>query len=89
MDLHGRRTPPVPIPAAYGPPRSGWRVWRRCWEGREPAESLTPQDREDMVFQLHRHGWSDMDIARHTRQTLYTTGRILDRLGLDPNHDRR
>lgn len=85
MHASDRRTPPVPIPGAYGPPRSGWRLWRRCWEGREPAESLTPQDREDMIFQLHRHGWSDLDIARLTRLSLYSTGRIRERLGLAPN----
>lgn len=89
MHPSDRRTPPVPIPGAYGPPRSGWRLWRRCWEGREPAESLAFQDREDMLYHLHRAGWSAMDIARHTRLTLYTTGRILDRLGLPPHDARR
>lgn len=81
----GRRAPPVPIPGTHGPPRSGWHVWRRCWEGREPAESLASQDREDMIYHLHRHGWSDLDMAQLTRLSLYTTGRIRDRLGLQPN----
>ena len=79
------RTPPVQAPGAPGPRRSPWRLWRRCWEGREPAESLTPQDREDLIGHLHRAGWSDEDMARHTRLSMYTTARIRDRIGLAPN----
>lgn len=86
MALSGRRVPPVSTPGACGPPRSPWALWRRCWEGTEPAERLTPRDREDLLYHLHRAGWSDQDIARHTRLSLYTTGRIRDRLGLEPHH---
>jgi len=72
------------MPAAVAPAaaRSDWRLWRACWEGREPADALPTQDREDLVWQLHQRGWSDEQIADHTRMTEYTTARIRARLGL-------
>jgi hypothetical protein len=35
--------------------------------------------------ELWGHGWTDVQIAIHTKWTSYTVGRIRDRLGLAPN----
>lgn len=72
------------MPASITPtvPRSHWRKWQRCWEGLEPAEALSTRDREDLVWQLHERGWTDVEIAEHTRMTTYTAARIRERLGL-------
>jgi hypothetical protein len=67
---------PPPRPVADG------LLYRLCLAGREPAELLTRTQREDLVHQLHCLGWTVDEIAAHTRMTVYTTGRILDRLGL-------
>lgn len=72
----------IPAAVALAAARSDWRLWRACWEGREPAELLTTQDREDLVWQLHALGWSDGQIADHTWMTEYTTARIRERIGL-------
>lgn len=77
---NGRR--PVPANASLVPRRAEWRAWERCWDGIEPAEALPTRDREDLVWQMHELGWSDAEIAEHTRMSLYTTARIRDRLGL-------
>lgn len=50
--------------------------------GTEPAEALTQRDRHRLVAELHRLGWTDAQIATHTRMTTYTTGRIREHLGL-------
>ncbi len=73
---------PIPTSASLVPRRAEWRVWKRCWEGTEPAEALPTRDREDLVWQMHELGWSDVQIAEHTRMSLYTTARIRNRLGL-------
>lgn len=65
--------------------RSQYRKWTRCCAGEFPAEALTPRDREDLVARLHELGWTDVQIAEHTRQSTYTTARIRDRIGLPPN----
>lgn len=65
--------------------RTPYAKWHRCCLGEFPAEALTPRDREDLISQLHGLGWSDVDIASHTRQSTYTTARIRERLGLAPN----
>lgn len=72
----------VPAAVDLAAPRAHWRLWQRCMEGKEPAESLPTKDREDLVWQLHERHWSDKEIADHTRMTLYTTVRIRERLGL-------
>ena len=59
--------------------------WRQCAAGRLPAESLSQRDRDDLVRALHSRGWTDAEIADHCRMSLYTAGRILDRLELTPN----
>jgi hypothetical protein len=59
--------------------------YRAAWDGGEPAEALTPDDRRRLVLDLHDVGWADEDIAQHTRMTTYTTARIRGALGLLPN----
>ena len=71
---------PVPVNYAYR------LTWLACCRGDEPAESLSTRDREDLVYALVVRGWSDMEIAAHTRLTEYTTVRIRSRLGLAGNH---
>ena len=61
-------------------------LYRACRLGREPAESLDTDDRARLVAELVARGWSDVQIAAHTRQTTYTTARIRARLGLTANH---
>jgi hypothetical protein len=76
------------IPEACQPirPRAGHRLWVRCWEGREPAEALPTKDREDLVWDMvDQLGWTDHEIAQHTRLTSYTVARIRARLGLPAN----
>jgi hypothetical protein len=59
--------------------------YRAAWEGDEPAEALTTDDRHRLVTDLHDLGWDDDRIAQHTRMTTYTTARIRGSLGLLPN----
>lgn len=54
-------------------------------DGHEPAEALTPNDRDRLFLRLHALGWSDTDIAQHTKTTSYTTARLRAGLGLLPN----
>lgn len=63
-------------------------AYRACVAGRSPAEVLDTGDRERLVAELHRLGWSDVEIAAHCRMTTYITGRIRDRLELAPNNPR-
>jgi hypothetical protein len=81
MDTEHRAAPSSLPPV----PRSRRALWLACWEGRLPAEILHPRDREDIVWHLVGHGWTDREIAEHTRMTEYTTARIRARLGLAPN----
>lgn len=53
--------------------------------GREVADALTPSDRARLVAALHARGWTDVQIAQHTRMTTFTTAEIRGRLGLLPN----
>jgi hypothetical protein len=66
-------------------PRSRRWLWLACWDGRLPAEMLHSRDREDLVWHLVAAGWSDRQIAEHTRMTDYTTARIRSRLELPAN----
>lgn len=72
-----------------GPKRSqqggSSRQYRACLEGDAPAEVLPTQVRELLVMVLHGRGWTDREIACHTRMTLYTTARIRSRIGLVAN----
>lgn len=67
------------------PPKPHIVLYERCLAGREPAESLPCKQRELLVAELCTAGWTDLQIAGHTRLTLYTTARIRARLGLSPN----
>lgn len=60
-------------------------AWWMAMDGNLPAEALRPLDRHVLVLVLHQKGWTDVEIAAHTRMTTYTTGRIRARLGLAPN----
>lgn len=63
-----------------------WRLhYREALAGREPAEALPTHVRHRLVAQLHGAGWTDVEIAAHTRMTTYTTARIRAGLGLLPN----
>lgn len=52
------------------------------------AEELPTTAREQLFTDLWALGWSDLEMAEHTRTSLYTTARIRDRLGLRPNRPR-
>lgn len=61
------------------------RIRRQCWRGELPAEVLAlidPREVDQLVFDLWSDGWTDVEIATHTRLSTYTTGRIRARLGL-------
>ena len=66
-------------------PRTVWIAWRLALNGDWPADALSTTDRAKLVGILHGRGWTDVEIAVHTRMTTYTTGRIRARLGLAPN----
>lgn len=68
------------------PPQPHRELYQACLAGREPAESLPTRQRELLVAELCTTGWTDRQIASHTRMTLYTTARIRARLGLSPNN---
>lgn len=80
-----RRPVPDPLRQPASAARSGQLLWQACCAGREPAESLDPRDREDLVAGLAGRGWTDLEIAVLTHMTTYTTARIRDRIGLPPN----
>lgn len=61
------------------------RILTACWNGTLPAEILTPGDRDQLIYELWEAGWTDAEVATHTRSTTYTAARIRDRLGL-PAH---
>ncbi len=75
--VHGR---PIPERTSSGMRPS--RLRAACWRGDLPAEVLETGDRETLVHDLWSAGWTDVEIAIHTRMTTYTTGRIRARLGL-------
>lgn len=66
--------------------------WRQHYlaalAGEIPAEALPTHVRHRLVARLHRSGWTDVEIATHTRMTTYTTARIRAGLGLAPNQPR-
>lgn len=85
--MTGRRRS-LPSALALGRPRASQWIWVECVEGREPAESLPTKDREDLVYHLvHDLGWTDLQVAEHTRMSTATTVRIRERIGLEPNHE--
>lgn len=72
---HGRTLP--------AHPQSRARLLAACWAGREPAEVLTRKERELLLFELWASGRTDLEIAEHMKQSLYTTCRIRTRLELE------
>lgn len=72
------------VPAGFAARSPAW-VWLACCAGSEPAELLDPRDREDLVAGLVDRGWTDRQIAEHTRMSTYTTARIRERIGLPAN----
>lgn len=67
------------------PPRppTNDRLLKACWAGQEPAEALPRGERDLLLFDLWRQGWTDQEIAIHTKLSTYTTCRIRERLGLE------
>jgi hypothetical protein len=63
-------------------PISRARLIDACRRGHLPAEILDQTDREHLVYDLWAAGWTDLEIATHTRMTTYTTGRIRGHLGV-------
>ena len=62
-------------------------LYRAALLGREPAESLSPDERVRLIHILWMRRWTDLRIAEHTRWTTYTVARIRDRIGLPANHE--
>lgn len=56
-----------------------------CLDGEAPAEALSTVARGLLVAELCIDGWTDQQIAAHTRLTLYTATRIRAGLGLSPH----
>jgi len=74
--------PPPPKVTRAQPRRADYIAARA---GSLPAEALRQVDRWRLVAEFHRLGWTDADIAGHTRQTVYTVSRIRAGMGLKPN----
>jgi hypothetical protein len=70
-------------PPPGGRPITAQQLYNACWRGELPAEVLDTADRELLVTELCSLGWTDVEIATHTRMTTYTTARIRTRLGLE------
>ncbi|HEY3477325.1 MAG TPA: hypothetical protein VGL02_00370 [Streptomyces sp.] len=77
--VHGRAVPGQPPPTR---PIAYRRLLEACWAGRLPAELLEPGDRDQLIYDLWKEGWTDAQVAVHTRLTTYTAARIRLRLGL-------
>lgn len=60
-------------------------LYGRALRGLEPAEALSTADRKRLLAELHGWGWTDAEVAAHTRLTTYTAARIRAALGLLPN----
>jgi hypothetical protein len=57
-------------------------LYRQCRAGFEPAELLTTGARGQLVHELWTLGWTDVEVAVHTRMSTYTAAAIRTRLGL-------
>ncbi|MBV9010647.1 MAG: hypothetical protein JO272_01130 [Pseudonocardiales bacterium] len=60
-------------------------LYAAALHGHTPAEALVPADQQRLLTELWARGWTDVQIATHTRWTSYVVGRIRERLGLAPN----
>lgn len=56
-----------------------------CLAGKEPAELLGGEARKLLVQSLWRLGWTDLEIAVHTKWTEHVVARIRGYLELGPN----
>lgn len=74
----------APAPRAFGEEHQ----IRMAMQGLLIAEELPTKARERLFTELHALGWTDLEMAEHTRTTPYTTVRIRERLGLRPNRPR-
>lgn len=52
------------------------RLVAECRAGRAPAEALSSRARAALFRELWEAGWTDREIADHTRTSLYTVSRI-------------
>lgn len=77
--VHGRAVPGQPPPTQ---PILYRRLTAACWNGGLPAELLQRGDRDQLIYDLWEAGWTDAEVAVHTRLTTYTAARIRARLGL-------
>lgn len=66
----------------HGRPMTRELLYDACYRGAIPAEALDRVDREHLLYDLWLKGWSDVEIATHTRISTYTVVRIRERLGL-------
>jgi hypothetical protein len=66
-----------------------WTRYCEALAGEIPAEALLPIDGDRLLVRLHGMGWTDVEIATHTRWSTYTVARIRDRLGLRPNQHKQ
>ena len=71
----------------FAPVTDHW-LWCRVLAGHDPAEALDGYERDRLFRILHRRGWTDLEIATHTRWSTYTVARIRERLNLPPNVSR-
>lgn len=61
--------------------------YRLALAGRLPAEALVWPYRRRIVGVLAREGWTDAQMAAHTKWTTYTVARIRTAMGLPANHE--
>jgi hypothetical protein len=80
--VYGWGSPPKPDTQ----PLHYQRVWAAVWRGELPAEVLPTKDKERLVAELWAAGWSDLEIACHTKWSTYTVTRLRERLGLSLDH---
>lgn len=82
IPIHGRPTPPQPD--TRGMKRAT--LLSACWRGDIPAEVLDDRaDRERLISDLWLAGWTDTEMAAHTKWSTYTVARIRARIGLGPH----
>ncbi|WP_156365201.1 hypothetical protein [Sciscionella sediminilitoris] len=81
----------IPEPPDVHAERRRW-AYAEAMRGALPAEALDRKDGERLLAELWHAGWTDTEIAVHTKWSTYTVGRIRDRLGLathSTNHTRK
>lgn len=66
-------------------PTTNTHRYNAAYAGEIPGEVLSLKDSDRLVAELHDLGWSDVEIATHTRWSTYTVARKRGRIGLQPN----